>query len=158
MVEKELKRLEQNLLKKDELLDRLHGLFDKQSALLDDIDMETELFDNCMDEQDQLLQQVVALNEEADELYECLCLENLTLDGSYAEQIERLKALLSKVMDKTESLQKKEQSNKQKLEVYFKSERKNFGTGRRSSKAALDYFKSMNRSNVIPPQFMDQKK
>lgn len=158
MVEEKLKRLEQNLLKKDELLNCLYELFDKQSALLDDIDMETELFDNCMDEQDQLLQQVVALNEEADELYECLRLEKLTLDGSCADQIERLKALLSKVMDKTESLQKKEQSNKQKLEVYFQNERKNFGTGRRSSKAALDYYKNMNRSNVIPPQFMDQKK
>lgn len=158
MVEEKLKRLEQNLLKKDELLDRIYELFDKQSVLLDEIDMETELFDNCMDEQDQLLQQVVALNEEADELYECLHLKKLTLDGSYAEQIERLKALLSKVMDKNESLQKKEQSNKQKLEVYFQNERKNFGTGRRSSKAALDYYKSMNRSNVIPPQFMDQKK
>ena len=61
-------------------------------------------------------------------------------------------------MDKTESLQKKEQSNKQKLEIYFQNERKDLGTGRRSSKAALDYYKSMNRSNVIPPQFMDQKK
>ena len=158
MVENDLKRLKANLLQKREILDKLHSLCDKQSALLENADMEAEVFDGCMDEQDGLLQELILLNEESDDLYECLRLEKFSADGPYADQINSMKALIAQIMDKTNSLQEKEQINKQKLDTYFESERKNLGSGRRSSKAAMDYYKSMNRSNVVPPQFMDQKK
>lgn len=158
MVEAKLKSLEENLLKKDTLLDKLHLLCDKQLDLLEDSNMEAEDFDNCMEEQDGLLQELTGLNEEADELYECLHTEVFSADGPYVVQIEVLRNMISKVMDKFDSLQTKEQTKKEKLDSYFERERKAFGTGRKSSKAALDYYKSMSRSGVVPPQFMDQKK
>lgn len=158
MVEKDLELLEQNLVKKSDLIDQLLGLSDKQLTLLESSTMTAEIFDSCMEEQDEQIQKLVILNEEAEELYERLYLEELLVKGPYALQISRLKALISQIMEKTCSLQEKEQLNKQKLEAYFQNERKNLGSGRRSSKAALDYYKSMNRSNVIPPQFMDRKK
>lgn len=158
MVENALKRVKANLLQKSEILDKLHSLYDKQSALLESVDMEKEVFDGWMDEQDGLLQELIILNEESDDLYESLRLEKFSVDGPYADQIDSLKILIAQIMDKTNSLQKKEQINKQKLNAYFENERKNLGSGRRSSKAALDYFKNMNRSNVISPQFMDRKK
>ena len=158
MVQEKLRSLEENLLKRKELLDKLHVLCDKQLDLLDNSDMEAEEFDNCMEEQDELLQELTVMNEAADELYESLRTEELSFEGPFAAQIEDVRSLISKVMDKLSSLQSKEQIKKQKLDAYFEGERKSFGTGRKTSKAALDYYKSMNRSNVIPPQFMDQKK
>lgn len=158
MVENDLKLLEQNLVKKNELLDRLQELYDKQLSLLDGSSMSAEDFDACMDELDDRLQELVVLNEEADELYERLRLEEFSVDGPYAAQIACLRTWISQIMDKANSLQEKEQTNKQKMQAYFQKERKNFGAGRRSSKAALDYYRNMNRSNIIPPQFMDQKK
>lgn len=158
MVENALDLLEQNLVRKIELLDRLQELCDKQSTLLDNSSMEAEDFDGCMDEQDDLLQELIGLNGELDELYERLRLEEFSGDGPYAEQINHLKSLVSQIMEKNGFLQEKERLNKRKLDAYFENERKNLGSGRRSSKAALDYYKNMSRSNVIPPQFMDQKK
>lgn len=157
MVEKELKRLAQNLEKKNEMLDRLHDLCDKQFLLLDDADMTAEVFDACMDEQDELLQELIALDEETEKIYESLQVEKvIQYDGVI--QKEYLESLTSQIMDKTCSLQEKEVLKKQKMGVYFESVRRSLGIGRKTSKAALDYYKSMNRSNIIPPQFMDQKK
>ena len=158
MVEKDLELLEQKLLKKNELLDKLHELFDIQSTLLDDDNMEVEVFDGYMDEQDELLQELIALDEETKEVFENLQLEKNSLYDIDATRIECLKTLISQVVDKTNFLQEKEAIKKQKLDAYFESVRKNLGVGRKSSKVALDYYKNMNRSNVIPPQFMDQKK
>lgn len=158
MVEKNLDLLEQNLEKKNGVLDCLLEVCDKQTVLLKSPSVELEAFDGCMEEQDKGVQELILLNDEAEDLYEQLRSENLLINGPYGEQIKRLRALISQIMDKTSLLQEKEQSNKQRMEAYFQMERKSFGTGRRSSKAALDYYRNMNRSNVIPPQFMDQKK
>ena len=158
MMENDLNLLELNLVKKSDLLDQLLGLSDKQLTLLESSTMTAEVFDAYMEELDEQIQKLRLLNEEVDELYERLCSEELLVNGPYVLQIGHLKELVAQIMEKTGSLQEKEQFNKQKLEVFFQNERKNLGSGRRSSKAALDYYKSMNRSNVVPPQFMDQKK
>ena len=158
MIEKTLELLEQNFLSKRKVLDQLQGVYDKQSVLLESTSINIEIFDDCMEQQEQLLQELICLNEDADRLYGRLSLEESLLDGTYDKKISYLKSVMSQLMDKTVLLQKMEQSNKQKLEEYFQNERKNLGTGRRSSKVALDYYKNMSRSNVVPPQFMDQKK
>ncbi|MBQ7809991.1 MAG: flagellar protein FliT, partial [Clostridia bacterium] len=69
-----------------------------------------------------------------------------------------LQQLIQKIMDKSVSIQAQESRNKDMVTAYFKNQKQSFGDGRRSSKAALDYYKSMNKSNVIQPHFMDQKK
>lgn len=158
MVKDNLKRLEQNLIRKSELLDKLQELNDRQLTFFDDSDMEAEEFDNYMEEYEERLQELTTLNEEADELYKSLQSEQFSESGPYAIQIDTLKKLISEVADKTSFYQEKEESVKRNLEDYFDGERKSIGSGRKTSKAALDYYRSMNRSNVIPPQFMDQKK
>lgn len=158
MVENDLKLLEENLVKKKALLECLIGLFDTQNDFLNAPDMELEKFDECMDKQDELLQDVLVLEEETELLYKNLCTQALLPDGPYAEQIRNIQMLISDITEEVNSLQKKERINKQKLEVYFETQRRLIGSDRRSSKAALDYYKSMNRTNVIPPQFMDHKK
>ena len=158
MTENNLKRLEQNLIKKKNVLDRLEGICDKQETLLESAIMDESAFDECMDELDKEVHELEVLNKESDELYEFLCVEGVLEERVRATQIEKIRKLIAELQNQYELLQKKQLSNKQKLEDYFQTERKNFGSGRRSSKVALDYYKSMNRSNVIPPQFMDHKK
>ena len=158
MTEKKLNQLQQNLLEKKNIMDCLLGVCEKQMHLLTDSSMQIEVFDACMDEQDTYVKELIQLNEEADELYNSLASEKALTEGKYGAQIDQIRELITYITDQTNQLQKKEQTVKQKLDNYFQNERMNFGTGRRTSKAALDYHKSMNRSNVIPPQFMDQKK
>lgn len=157
MIEKDLKVLEESLNKKAAILEKLHELGDKQSELLTDPSMSMEDFDKYMDEQDVLVGRLVELDEGFDALYESLK-ESMPDDKiPYMQQITRIQELVGKLMSQTELLSKKEAANKEKLTEYFNRERKTFGVGRRSSKAALDYYKSMSGSNVTPSYFMDQK-
>jgi len=158
MMEKNLNLLKVNLEKKEELIDKLLGISERQLAVLESSSMDMEMFDDYMEEQDVYVQELVGLNEEADVLYRELFVEESGIDENYSVLTGQIRELVKRLTEKNSALQEKEQISKQKLERYFQEERQNFGTGRRTSKAALDYHKSMNRSNVVPPQFMDQKK
>lgn len=157
MIEKDLSVLEESLNKKLLVLEELQKSTDKQSLLLEDPNMQAEDFDACMDEQDALVRKLVELDVGFDILYESIK-ESLPDDKSpYAQQINRIQELVGRIMAQTNLLSKKELTNKEKLTEYFQKERKSFGAGRRSSKAALDYYKNMSGSNMTPPYFMDQK-
>ena len=158
MVETKLKLLEQSLTKKNELLDSLLELGKKQDQLLDKPSMIMEEFDECMDEQDDLIVQLNQLNTQTEELYQNIQAEYVSDLTKYEDMTMRIKALVSLITDKIVLVNEKEQANKQKLEKSLQAERKNYGEGRRTSKAALDYYKNMSKSNVVPPQFMDKKK
>lgn len=158
MVENDLSLLEQNLLKKKDILDRMHALCDKQILFIDSQSMATGALEPYMDEQDSLVEELTGLNEEADSLYESLEKEWPDDKTMYSAQIEKLQKLMQELSIKGNSLQEKEKSCREKLEQYFEKERKGLGDGRRSSNAAMNYYKSMSKLNVIPPQFMDQKK
>ena len=158
MIEKKLNLLKQNLEKKEELIDKLLEINEKQLAVLEGVSLDLEIFDGFMNEQDVYVQELIGLNEDTDELYQELSGEEFTNDDKGGMLIGRIKEIISRLREKTDLLQEKEQICKQKLAKHFQEERQSFGTGRRTSKAALDYYKSMNRSNVVPPQFMDRKK
>ena len=87
MIEKTLELLEQNFLSKRKVLDQLQGVYDKQSVLLESTSINIEIFDDCMEQQEQLLQELICLNEDADRLYERLSLEESLLDGTYDKKI-----------------------------------------------------------------------
>ena len=158
MVGQKLDLLENNLNKKSVLLQEMADVLEQQLHLLNASDMQMEELDLCMEKQGGLTEALESLNEEADSLYEYLQKADISAVTGNASKIARIKELLSQITTDFEILQKKEQSARQRMDAFFQKERKNFGDGRRSSKAALDYYKSMSGSNVVPPQFMDQKK
>lgn len=158
MIEKNLSLLEQNLIKKKNVLNQFQELCDKQFLFIDSQSMTTETFRPYMDGQDSLVEELIVLNEEADLLYESLEKEWPEDKTAYLGQIETLQKLMQELSATSDSLQEKEKACREKLEVYFEKERKELGAGRKSSNAALNYYKSMSKLNVIPPQFMDQKK
>lgn len=158
MVGQKLDLLESNLNKKMLLLKKMTDILNEQLQLLDSSDMQLEELDICMEKQDGLTEELEALNVEADTLYEYLKLTDVSSDKANVPKIVRIQELLSQLTKDFDVLQEKEQSARKQMDAYFQKERKNFGTGRRSSKAALDYYMNMSGSTVVPPQFMDRKK
>ena len=158
MVGQKLDLLESNLNKKAVLLKKMADVLNEQLQLLDTSDMQLEELDICMEKQDGLTEELEALNEEADTLYEYLKTKDVSSDKENVPKIVRIQGLLSQLTKDFDALQEKEQSARKQMDAYFQKERKNFGTGRRSSKAALDYYMNMSGSTVVPPQFMDRKK
>lgn len=158
MIENYLTILEQALDKKNEILDEIQKLNKEQAILLGAEDMSAEEFDVIVDKKSDCIERLNKLDEGFESLYERVAKELSGNKGRYAAQIKNMQGLIQKILDKSMSIQAMERRNKDAVERYFKTKRSDLGINRRSSKAAYDYYRNMNGSNVIPPQFMDKKK
>lgn len=158
MVEQKMDLLTSNLNKKSSLLKEMADVLDKQLQLMDASDTQLEELDLCMEKQGNLTEELESLNAETDSLYEYLQKADISAEANNASKIAQIKELLTQITTDFDNLQEKEQNARQRMDAFFQKERKNFGDGRRSSKAAFDYYRNMSGANVIPPQFMDQKK
>lgn len=158
MKESYLDVLEQSLVEKLKVLDRIQEYNVRQEALFKSENPEMSQFDAYVSEKGQLIEQLTRLDEGFEILYASLAEELSVNRHKYTEQIKRLQALVAQVVEKGVAVEAQEQRNKKLVEEYFKRERTGIRKGRLSSKAAYDYYKTMNKSNVVAPQFMDSKK
>lgn len=158
MMNNYLKILEESLEKKIGILDKLQVLSDEQAAILNSDSMSLEEFDARVDAKDVLITELSKLDEGFDVLYENIKAELNGNKDKYAGQIQTLQRLIQQIMDKSVSIQAQESRNKDMVSSYFKKEKKSLAEGRRTSKAAYDYYKNMNSPAAVAPQFMDQKK
>ena len=76
----------------------------------------------------------------------------------YKAQIKVLQNLIREVSDKGVSIQAQEARNKQLVEQFFKREKSQVSAKRKSTAAAINYYKNMSNTGVVTPQFMDRKK
>lgn len=158
MIKNYLKILEESLLKKIEVLDRIIAYNKDQEELLKREDVSLEELDANMAKKDELIQSLLKLDEGFESLYEKIREQLLGNKALYAEQIRTLQELITIVTDKGVAVKAQEERNKRLVEKYFTREKNELRRGRQASKAAYDYYKNMNNVNVVSPQIMDQKK
>lgn len=158
MMDNYLGILEESLQKKLKVLEEIAVYNKEQEQLLRKESVSLEELDENMSHKDELIQKVTALDEGFETLYERIKEQILTHKDDYKEQIRKLQQLISQVTEKSVSIQAQEARNKKLIEDYFKRERSQLRQNRQSSKAAYNYYKSVNNTNVVMPQMMDQKK
>lgn len=158
MMDNYLGILEESLQKKLKVLEEIAVYNKEQEQLLRKESVSLEELDKNMSHKDELIQKVTALDEGFETLYERIKEQILTHKDDYKEQIRKLQQLISQVTEKSVSIQAQEARNKKLIEDYFKRERSQLRQNRQSSKAAYNYYKSVNNTNVVMPQMMDQKK
>lgn len=158
MNESYLDVLEQSLVEKLKVLDRIQDYNMKQEALFRAESPALAQFDSYVEEKGQLIGQLSRLDEGFETLYSSIAEEIKGNRHKYAKQIKRLQELVAQVVEKGVAVEAQEQRNKKLVEEFFSRERSGIKKGRLSSKAAYDYYKTMNKSNVVSPQFMDSKK
>lgn len=150
--------LEESLSKKVEILKQIKELSQKQAQLLTAEELNLEDFDSIVDKKSEQIDQINALDEGFENLYQRVS-ESLAKDRlQYAEPIRRMQDLIREITEINTSIQVQESRNKAALEQHFKKQREVIGSGRRSSKAAYDYYRSASSANVVLPQFVDKKK
>lgn len=150
--------LEESLQKKLQVLKEITVYNQEQEQLLRKESVSLEELDENMSRKDELIQKVTTLDEGFETLYERIKEQLLTNKDDYKEQIRKLQQLISQVTEMGVSIQVQEARNKKLIEDYFKKERSQLRQNRQSSKAAYNYYKSVNNTNVVMPQMMDQKK
>ena len=158
MMDNYLVILEESLQKKLKVLEEIAVYNQEQEQLLRKESVSLEELDENMKQKDELIQKVTALDEGFETLYERIKEQLLADKDAYKEQIRKLQQLISQVTEKGVSIQAQETRNKKLIEGYFKKERSQLRQNRQSSKAAYNYYKSVNNTNVVMPQMMDQKK
>lgn len=158
MNENYLDILEESLIEKSNVLDRIQEYNVRQEALFRSESPQLFQFDAYVEEKGQLIEQLAKLDEGFEILYASVAEELKTNRAKYREQIKRMQELVALVVEKGVAVEAQEQRNKKLVEEFFAKGKKNIKQGRLSSKAAYDYYKTVNKTGVVTPQFMDRKK
>ena len=135
---------------------RQYNLRQQELFQTDEADM--ELFDQYVEEKGQLIDKLSALDNGFESLYARVSEELSGNRDRYRDQIRRLQELVTQVTETSVMIQAQESRNKKLVEDYFRKTRETIRMGRKSSKAAYDYYKNMSHSSVVMPQVMDKKK
>lgn len=150
--------LEESLRKKNHILDEIQRICDYQSELLNAESIDYDKYDMYVDDKDICIEQINKLDEGFEQLYNKVREELQDNKSEYADWINTAKELISQITEKSVAIQAQELRNKQTLERVFNKERASLGKGKKSVKAAMDYYRSMSKTNVITSQYMDKKK
>lgn len=150
--------LEESLQKKLQVMDEIEQYNTRQQELFQSEEVDIDRFDEYVEEKGKLIEKLTALDNGFESLYAKVAKELEDNREQFKDQIKHLQELVTKVMDTSVAIQAQEARNKKLVEDFFRKEKEGIRAGRQSSKAAYDYYKNMNRSSVVLPQFMDSKK
>lgn len=158
MTENYLVILEESLRRKLQVLEDIQAYNMRQQEIFQADNVDLDQFDGYVDEKGALIERLNSLDNGFERLYANVAEELSGNREKYADQIRRLQELVSKVTEAGVQVQAQEARNKKLIEDYFRKQREGIRDGRKSSRAAYDYYKNMSKSSVVMPQIMDQKK
>lgn len=149
--------LEESLRRKLQVMSEIQEYNLRQQEMFQSDKVELDRFDEYVEEKGNLIEKLTALDNGFEKLYANVAEELKGNREQYAEQIRTLQGLVTEVTDTSVAIQAQEARNKKLIEDFFVKERKNLHMNRKTSKAAIDYYRTMNKSAVMMPQFMDSK-
>lgn len=150
--------LEESLQKKINVLERIQEYNERQKEAFSSESISLQDFESAVEEKGKLIEEVQKLDQGFETLYANVSEQLNANKEKYKEQIGQLQNLIAKVMELSTAVQVQEARNKKLVEEYFNKQRGEIRQGRIASKAAYDYYKNMNGTKHVPPQFMDSKK
>lgn len=157
-MENYLQVLEESLYKKLDVLGRIEKLCARQEQILNADPVVEDEFDDSIDKKGALIDELTKLDEGFEVLYGHIKGQLEEGKEKYKSQIAALQKKIQEVTEKSIAIRAQESRNKKLAENYFMKAREDLKKGRRSSEAALNYYRSMNQSQMVSPQFMDKKK
>ena len=157
-MENQLTILSESLDKKLEVLKEIQQYNLQQEKVFTEGTAKIEDFDEAVERKGELIEKLTRLDDGFEALYNRLSEQLSGNREKYAVQIKELQSKIKQVTDLSVTIQAQERRNKALIEKFFSKEREGIRQGRKSSKAALDYYSNMNKSKFVPPQFMDSKK
>ena len=150
--------LEESLKRKLQVMAEIQAYNLRQQEIFQADEVEIDKFDEYMAEKESLIEKLTSLDNGFESLYQKVAEELKDNRQKYAEQIKNLQKLITEVTDASVAIQAQEARNKRLIEDYFRKERDGIRMNRKTSKAAIDYYRNMSKSAVVLPQFMDSKK
>lgn len=149
----------ESLIKKQAKLDEILDKCAKQAQILKEEDFSFDDFDKIVDEKAVLIEELSMLDIGFDRMYERVKEELATEAGKikYRSEILKMQEQIAGITEKSVSIEAQEKRNKQAVEAVFRKEREKIKSGKQGSRVALDYYKTMNQTKFVSPQFLDRK-
>jgi len=145
-----------SLSQKKDLLEKIVELNEKQKAIIDAKEVDSDSLDKTLREKDALIDRINTLDSGFEVLF-ARVREVLDVDRKpYSKEIETMKSYIRDITDLTVKIQAGELRNKHKIENYFAEQKKSIVNAKKAGNMASRYYDSMNRLDYSP-QFMDKK-
>ena len=158
MTESYLEMMEESLKQKIEVLQSI----EKENMIQKDILENTEHFDEegfnaTINRKGELIRRIEQLNDGFETLFDRVKKE---LDGNrekYKDQIRIYQEMIRTITDISNTIEVEERRNREMVRNYFDGAKGQINQNRRSNQAAYNYYQTMNKSRITPPQFYDTK-
>ena len=158
MVSAGLDMLEESLVKKLDIMKKIQEENARQKDILSDpLKISEEAFDKTIDTKGRYIDELIALDDGFQSLFDRVKAEIGANRKEYAVQIGRMQELIREITAASASIEAEEHRNKKLAEKGFSTVRQQMNQNKQSSAAAFNYYQTMNNFKNIPPQFMDQK-
>ncbi len=158
MTESYLDMMEESLREKIKVLQEVATENEAQKEILEGtVAFDEAGFDEAISRKGELIRRIENLNDGFESLYERVKAELHDNKDKYKEKIEVFQDLIRQITDLSNSIEAGEKRNRALAKNYFSSSKGQINQSRRSSQAALDYYLTMNKSKITPPQFYDTK-
>lgn len=158
MIRNYLQILQDSLRQKLEILDKIEAKSLEQAAMYRAHDVSLQEIDEKMEVKAQLIEELEALDNGFESVYEKIRTELIPHRDEYKEEIRQLQALITEATEKSAGIQAIEARNKAETEAVFNKERKALQSKRTAMSIASDYYQNMNKIKNVSPQFLDRKK
>jgi len=147
-----------SLKKKVDVLNQISAFNQEQKVLIGEDILDLEAFNALVEKKGKCIDTLTNLDSGFQKLYDRV---KETLEGkrdSYKTQIQEMKGLISEIMQLSMSIQADEERNKDTIKAHFSKLKKEVYQIKNSQKIAQSYYNSMNKINLVDPQFLDKKK
>ncbi len=150
----------ESLQNKVGILDSIIQKNEEQTKILQSENTDWDAFDRNADEKSELIEKMDKLDVGFDQLFAKVENELSSAEGKqqYKTQIHKMQDLITKITEKSVSIQRVEARNKQLVEKRFTESHQRFGQSRSTSRVAMDYYKNMQQTHIVSAAFLDQKK
>lgn len=148
----------QSLKKKSGVLDELIRLNGEQRRILEDVEGDSDAFDEIVELKSGLIDQLENLDSGFDKLYLRTGEALRSHPDAYADEIKTMQEYIRQITDKSMKAQAQEARNKELMMQKFSRIKEQSRQVRANAKATTSYYQSMMRVNYVDPQFLDNKK
>ncbi len=157
-MEQYLNSLIEGLKAKENMLDELTVLTEKQQTIVSGEKIDWDAFDAIVDEKSDIIEKLNQNDEGFTAVFDRIKEDLKPQMAKYSSYIEQIKSGIANVTNKSTSLMALEQRTKAKVENAFKRQKKEYNNSKTSSRVATNYYNAMNKMNFVDPQLMDSKK
>ena len=148
----------QSLRKKEQVLDSISIINQRQKTELEDPSLDPDDFDKTVEEKAKLIAELEKLDDGFDEVFQKVRDDLTNHKEEYRDEIKTMQELIRSLTAKSATVQGQEARNKVLMEQKFTAIKDQVRKVRSSQKVVNQYYQNMMKVNLVDPQFTDSKK